>query len=313
LDSSDFVLAPLLYAEPKADLAADRKLLEPFREQSGREAECRLCYLQGRILQRQGMHAEATEAFREIVEGTDLCISAEPYLRLAESLALSGKPADAESSLRKALARKPSLPETVWRRWFEATAVDEGLDASGVLERWPAPAEARTDAWAADLHWALDLLARGETLRIDCGGGDSTDAKGNAWSRDRFFQGGNASNAKGGANGEDRVLKSYHAFENSSLGGPGYKIPVPRGRYGVTLQFLDSFSPDSNRRFDVIIEGNMAIENLSKADQEGEVPLVRKFDTEVKDGYLDIQFQARLGGPGVSAIEVSPRERGMAR
>ncbi len=61
----------------------------------------RIAYFEGRLLQREGKHAEAAESFRAVLASDNT--AAEPYLRLGESLRDAGKPEEAETLLRKVL------------------------------------------------------------------------------------------------------------------------------------------------------------------------------------------------------------------
>ena len=90
----------------------------------------------------------------------------------------------------------------------------------------------------------------------------------------------------------------------------GYAIPLPRGRYRVTLHFAEIwFAVPGMRRFDVRIEGSEVLrehEPLSKGFLAADA---RSFEVEVRDGTLDIEFVRRVEDPAVSGLEIEASGR----
>ena len=105
------------------------------------------------------------------------------------------------------------------------------------------------------------------------------------------------------ATGEPALYQTVRSFP---LREPaGYTIPVPPGRYRVTLHFAEVWHRESGRRrFDVRLEGVVGLKDyqpfaagFATADQ-------RTLEATVTDGFLDIDFIRKVDDPLVSAIEV---------
>jgi hypothetical protein len=88
-----------------------------------------------------------------------------------------------------------------------------------------------------------------------------------------------------------------------------YKIPLPRGRYRVTLYFCEShYRTPGRRRFDVLIEGREAFRDVE--------PLAAGFgtlhslsaETRVDDGILEIEFVRKIGDPTITAMEIARKD-----
>jgi hypothetical protein len=91
--------------------------------------------------------------------------------------------------------------------------------------------------------------------------------------------------------------------------GPGssYAIPLPPGSYRVHLHFAEvTICIKDLRRFDVLLEGETALEELDLMDAGFATAIEKVFERRVDDGSLEIRFVHRppREGPRVSAIEV---------
>jgi hypothetical protein len=87
----------------------------------------------------------------------------------------------------------------------------------------------------------------------------------------------------------------------------GYYLPVPNGRYAVTLKFIDGQSEKVGQRvFDVFIEGKKALERIDLVEAAGRnTKLDFSFmNIVVGDGRLDIDFADRIGYPCLAALVV---------
>jgi len=99
----------------------------------------------------------------------------------------------------------------------------------------------------------------------------------------------------------------YNSFREGSF---AYRIPVPNGRYRVTLRFIEP-SADANgeRIFDVDLNGKVVLESLDvfKAAGGKLKGITRSVEGTAKDGHLDIRFKPTRGQALVSALDITPR------
>jgi beta-galactosidase len=129
------------------------------------------------------------------------------------------------------------------------------------------------------------------------------DAQGCRVGSDNWFRGGVAERIGGGAAdtlagaGDPRFRTGYRA------GTFGYAIPVPNGRWRLTLLFLEPDEEHDRRGFDVTAEGRTLLTDFDpRTAADGALRGVeRSFDVEVADGTLDLSFS---GDAIVSGIEV---------
>jgi tetratricopeptide (TPR) repeat protein len=107
--SPDFRLSPILLATGAAQPERDRRLLAEAREQAARLGGAQaLRYLEGRLLQRSGAHAEAAAVFRDLTGAPGA--ETPPHSRLVESLRALGREAEARAALVDLIAAIPVLP-----------------------------------------------------------------------------------------------------------------------------------------------------------------------------------------------------------
>jgi hypothetical protein len=97
-------------------------------------------------------------------------------------------------------------------------------------------------------------------------------------------------------------------YRTGRVGGRGYQVPVPNGRYRVTLRFCEPFVDRAGvRAFDVALNGVTVIPNLDIFARAGRNrALDFSFDgIEVKYGHLDIDFNyLAVGFPIISAFAI---------
>jgi serine/threonine protein kinase/Tfp pilus assembly protein PilF len=340
-DSSDFSLIPALRGETAPDAERDAKLLEDFRASLsaaiGEAApalspapspERRLRYLEARILQRRRLHAEAARVLDGLVAEDDAHL--EPFLARAEALDAAGRPGDAERGLRELLSRAFCERQELWGAWL-ALAFDR-------LKRTPAempaafpltagaPAAAAVEAaapcrHAEDVRWLLERLQAGEALRINCGGDDYEDRSGRRWRRDGFFGAGarfseaewsapspGPSPAFGGdiaGTDDDLLYQTERWFPVDEIAPFHYRVPLPSGRYRVTLHFAEiHFQELGKRIFDVHVEGTECLRAHEPIAAGAKTPGLELCEVEVADGSLDIAFLPQAEFPKISAIEI---------
>ena len=91
-------------------------------------------------------------------------------------------------------------------------------------------------------------------------------------------------------------------------GSFGYELPVPDGRWSVTLHM---FEPEkgkaATRTFDVAVDDKIVLRDFNPATAAGGAltAVTRTFAAKVTDGKLKLTFVSKGGGAVVSAITVS--------
>jgi WD40 repeat protein/serine/threonine protein kinase len=314
LTSTDFTLIPVLAAEQRKDASALRARFESLRGgAAGEDAAARLAYLEARILDVEGKREEAARMLEKVIDLDRT--RPEPYLRLAEASLATKDISGAEAWLRKGIEAGAAPAERLWDRWFAvASGPERGRDARRILDALPGrgPASGR----GADMRWALERLLADGKVRILCGGEERRDGKGALWGRDRFFQGRSQAMgpfAKAADDPEDPAF--YQTGRRFLMGGarrPGYRVPVPPGRYSVSLKAAEAAGsgvqpvrvagPGRDQRlFDILVEGRPSARfDLSAPGQSvGSI-----ITADVTDGFLDIEVVSLTGEPMLSALVI---------
>lgn len=138
---------------------------------------------------------------------------------------------------------------------------------------------------------------------INCGGPAYNGADGTAWQADNYYVGGTVSSAgvMQIASTRDETL-----YQSQRVGPCSYAIPVPNGRYLVTLRFAETVkNHDFLRRFHVNIEGVRVATSIDPFAVAGYARAYdRTFATTVSDGLLGVQFLEEIDKPSVAAILV---------
>jgi hypothetical protein len=134
------------------------------------------------------------------------------------------------------------------------------------------------------------------------------------WSPDTFFKGGQIRRSQEMAEGTD----DPEFYETERWGHFSYAVPVPPGKYAVTLHFIEhhsdvseratgSVASDDDRGFNIFCNGKTILSNLDILRQVGENhPLVRKIKglEPNAQGKLLLEFVPVTRYATVSAIEV---------
>jgi serine/threonine protein kinase/Flp pilus assembly protein TadD len=333
LKSSDFSLIPVMARERPPDPERDQRLLERFRAfvrkgSSEEAARRRLEYLEGRALQRSDKHDEAAETFRRLAEKDPR--RPEPLLRFVECLKSLGRFEEAAKLLIEALGAFPQ-DKDLWNFWMALSFLDLKRTPAQMLAAFPLEDEAELGQGAADsqaaygmdLEWLLKRLRNGNVVRINCGGGDYLDEKGQAWGKDRFFHSGYrfgeplwgifvgkhdrlfTGDIEG--TGDDFIYQSERWFPVDHLPPAGYQVPLPSGSYRVTLHFVEVFHRQGGRRwFDVRIEDLPVREGYEPFERGFKTADHLSFPVTVSDGFLDIELVRQLDSPTISGIEIQP-------
>jgi serine/threonine protein kinase/tetratricopeptide (TPR) repeat protein len=291
------------------DPAADRSLRDGFLSAGAEEDRSKLGpYLEARLLQRTGRHAEAVVKLRELAAldpGTP-----EVLVQLARSLRAAGQGEKARAVIRQALAGVSPHDKDFWDLWA-ATRLNESRDAPAeVLADLPSdPAAGST---ATDLRWLLEQLAAGAPIRIRCGGEEYRSRDGAVWGRDRFFSAGNVYLSRAAVySGEiagtddDPLYGTERWFPVDFAGSANYRLPLPRGSWRVTLHFAEiAYRTAGMRRFGVRIEGEETLKGFEPVSAGFATASQKVWTGPVKDGFLDIDFIHEVEHPKVSAIEI---------
>jgi hypothetical protein len=199
-----------------------------------------------------------------------------------------------------------------WGLW--ATACLDGLKLapSAALERCPPAAEKDATAGTRaqeEVRWLLGRLSDQDAVRIDCGAEeDHRDEEGRLWGRDRFALGGRTSQFPAGSiqgTEADSLYLSERFFPYGYSAVPAYRIPLPRGRYRVTLHFAEIyFRVPGERVYDVLLDGRTVLERHEPIRAGFRTAKAWPFEADVTDGFLDIRFRHWIENPNIDAIEI---------
>ena len=138
---------------------------------------------------------------------------------------------------------------------------------------------------------------------------------GQRYGSDAFFSGG----VPGGINAPDSPASDRIAaaaddaglYDSFREGGFSYRVPVPSGRYRVTLKFQEPAAGAAGvREFDVQVNGKIMLRRFDiVAAAGGKLKAVdRSFDTTSRDGGILIEFRPLKGNAVVSALSIAPLE-----
>ena len=152
-------------------------------------------------------------------------------------------------------------------------------------------------------------------LRIRCGAStDYTDAEGNRWQADREYIPGSWGAEFGGtdtrAPHEVKDTKDAALYLSERFGMFGYRLPVPRGRYQVTLHFCETFdgtTQPGQRVFSVALGATTVLQDLDPFHAAGDqryVPVTRTFAVSAPHGEIYLSFREGQGVPEINGIEI---------
>lgn len=202
----------------------------------------------------------------------------------------------------KKMLQEHTRPEEAGPNWSNHnTALYAGLDVSE-------DAELR-GAGKADVDLAISPNYKGRvTFRLNAGGSHYGAKDGRAFTS-RVVKGG------GFIGGENKVFEEPIAdseddplYQSCRVGMSGYQIPLTNGAYWVSLHFSEpEFSMPTQRVFRVSVEDKPVFKRLDLAAIAGKnVARSKRFEVKLNDGVLNIDFDAYIGKPLISAIEVEP-------
>jgi hypothetical protein len=140
-------------------------------------------------------------------------------------------------------------------------------------------------------------------IRINSGGGVYTDPIGKVWGAESGCIGGGNQTSAESIDGTD----ADSLYQSARVGVSACSYTVPNGSYTVTLKFVETAKSATNqRKFDVLLEGELAFNDLDIFAQAGGryKALDRSAAIAVSDGKLNIAFMKVTDNPMVSAIEI---------
>jgi hypothetical protein len=144
-------------------------------------------------------------------------------------------------------------------------------------------------------------------VRVNCGGPNYTDSKGQLWQADFGFTGGTGGSVSGAVAGTSDPLL-YDDFRRNPT---SYSFPIANGQYQLNLYFDESNTKAekiSGRVFDVSVQGTAVFPDLDVFALAGaNAALIKSANVSVTNGTLTIGF-TRVAGldPDISAIEILP-------
>ncbi len=307
LDSSLYA-SPTLAASLVAREERDRSRARVLRKNLGGAPDPVLvAYREGRILERAGKLAEASQAL-ERLSALD-SISPEPCIHLLACLRSLGE-FQRSATLASTLISTGELLDDggVWVAWLQSSVLDLHLPLSELPKTWPdSPGPSRHGAlWRAIVE---ELSAR-NAIRINCGGPAYSAPDGKSWWADRFFLGGwvrtTATSTQPMPDSALPVLyRSLRSFHGPRQIRSGYAVPLVPGRYRLGLHFAEHVvSRRGVRAFSVLLEGKVVMESLRPQSKGNEVVDIKTIEVEVEDAFLNIDFLAEDDEPAVSALEI---------
>lgn len=156
----------------------------------------------------------------------------------------------------------------------------------------------------------IKVKAKPDIIRIDCGATvPFKDAQGNMWAADYGFSQpsmgytANKPIARASSDMQRLYQSNRYRYANQNF---SYKFPLPNGHYAVTLHFADyAFKEAGHYNFDVVLNGNKVLKNYDVDAAYGPAAaVVQRFETQVTDHELSVDFIGHQGGATVSGLEV---------
>lgn len=158
------------------------------------------------------------------------------------------------------------------------------------------------------------------TIRVNCGGAEFTDARGNVWAGDHSYQGGVSYNGNILIKGAPPDMQPLYRTSRYAYGTDGfsYSFPVPNGPYAVKLmwsEYRTAAEVAAERityKMNVNVNGQLVLTNFDFVSAAGGVLMAydRTFQTNVSHGELRIVFSGQPGagyvGSGINGIEIEP-------
>jgi beta-galactosidase len=129
---------------------------------------------------------------------------------------------------------------------------------------------------------------------------------------DMYFSGGEGKGVNRPDTPDDKRIevaasdpRLYDSFREGEF---SYRVPVPNGRYKITLQFEEPAAAAGERVFDVLVNGKAVLKRFDiLAAAGGKLRAVDKsFQAKAQDGALLIEFKPVKGQALVTALAITP-------
>jgi pectate lyase len=150
---------------------------------------------------------------------------------------------------------------------------------------------------------------------VNAGGQGYTDGEGNRWNADQPYTPGGWGYVGGKTHStRDPIANTADdsLYQSERYGNFSYKFDVPDGLYDVTLYFAEIYWKEAGRRrFDVLIEGDLMLDNydiFATTGHDAAMALVFP-EVWVEDGQLNIEFIKVKDYAQTAAIAVSHSPR----
>ena len=146
-----------------------------------------------------------------------------------------------------------------------------------------------------------------QPIRVNCGGSNYMDSKGQLWQADTGYSGGTIEIIATTVNGTADPL----LYEDYRWNPTSYSIAVPNGQYQVNLYFTEA-NPKAEslgaRVFNVSLQGTTVFPNLDIFAAAGaNASLIKSANVNVTASAIKIGFTPVSGlNPKISAIEILP-------
>jgi len=262
-------------------------------------------HLLGELFFRKGQFVEAAESFGMALNRDPGRVGSQ--ISRGYALQKSGKFQEAFEVYKKVLEFTGELP---FHFWASLGAASRNVLPREDVQRFfdSVKARRRQDSPAWDFAaFFKEQLPLTPSVRIHCGGERITTPEGTVFEHDRAYKGGRLWYT------DSPQVTGIYKTARWTTRGEGqlpYAIPVPRGRFVVTLHFIElvEFRRDPGKRlFDVVIEGQKCLEHFDIAREVGfRKPIIKTFEVDVVDGLLEIDLVGVTDGPIVSGIEITP-------
>ncbi|MFO0976769.1 MAG: protein kinase [Planctomycetaceae bacterium] len=308
--------------EAAATAGNDTKRIDDVRKWSQEKSPHFAAYIKARELQLAGQFADAARLFESIKDDEET--GPETILHCAECRLQLGDATQAHESLHASLTRESVASPAVWNMWLRIGFHNLKQSPQQLLERMPPdqPRTAGDTPYRTNVIQLLSTLAESKPLRINCGGERYVAANGDVWMADAFYNSGlEYFGTLGDAalfshpirNTTDEVLyQSERYFDRNRTDlTPGYHIPLPDGKYSVSLRFAEIYQ--EVRSFDVMVENIKHVEDYDPSRTEADWATADHRDHEIviEDGQLDMSFVQRNGtDPKISCFQITPLPAG---
>jgi len=250
----------------------------------------RVRYAKARLAQLESDFLTALPVFEDLAQQEPL--RPEPLHRLLQCK-LAMEDGSVQEAMSRAVQRFPNCIE-LWTLLVNASLNDLAKTPAELLETLESmPAEIQQLRNYEDTYYLVGQFRQDEPIRINCGSMVDVVADGKPWHRDMCYRGGyvhhTPTNDIIGVD-DPTVFENFHSFHSET--GGRYRIPVPDGKYSLTLLFCEAWiNGRDGRIFDIAIEDKCVLQDCRPVEIGGyEVAHELKFETTVSDGQLDLDF-----------------------